>query len=119
MSAELQNQVRSLQQEVTKLQSENKALRGSADVKGKIQCIIGNVDEYAEEIDRLLPDADGDGKIDKIPFFGGINVLMQVTWDKIKETRLECYGKATEVEYPEGWKGAVLEFALKTVGIRL
>lgn len=114
-----QQQIELLKSQVTKLQQENQQLKGSVATKGKIQCIIGNVDEFANEIDLLLPDADGDGKIDKIPFINGWTAIMQLTWNKIKETRLECYGKVTEVELPAGWVGGAIQFALSTIGLKL
>lgn len=117
MSAELQ-QISQLKAQVAKLEEENNALRGSVETKGKIKCIIGNVDEYAEELDRLLPDADGDGKIDKLAFGSWIDIA-NTTWAKIKETRLECYGKHTVVELPDGWIGSAVGALLSLLKIRL
>ena len=84
---------------------------------GDAACYIGNVAELAEEVGDVLVE-DGDGKI-ILDFDGGIK-LLQVVWDKVKETVFECAGgQELQIKLREGILGGIIAAALSLVGFRL
>lgn len=79
-------------------------------------CYTGNLSELADEVSDVLVE-DVDGKI-ILDFDGGVQ-LLQVVWDKVKETALECADKKIEVKLPDGLLGSLVAAALSLVGFRL
>ena len=86
------------------------------DTFGKVGCYSANIAELASEINDELVVDEG-GKI-KISFFGWIK-LIQVFWNKIKETAVECEGKEVEVNLPDGIIGNVVNTLLGAIGLKL
>lgn len=90
--------------------------RSIKDVLMGANCYIGNLEELTEEVaDVLVEDADGKVVLD---FKGGVS-LLQVLWDKFKETAQECAGKEIKVVLPDGLVGQILGAALGLIGFRL
>jgi len=54
----------------------------------------------------------------KLDFKSGVE-LMQIVWDQVKETALECEGKEIEIELPGGVVGLIVGAALQAVGFKL
>lgn len=79
-------------------------------------CYLGNVAEmFDETADVLVEDADGKVKVD----FDGALQIIQVIWNKFKETMQECAGKEVEIVLPGGVIGGLVSAALGVLGIKL
>jgi hypothetical protein len=88
----------------------------AANIFDSIECYGSNLAELANTIDDQFVTEEGDiVKMDVMTVFA----LIQVLWDKIKETALECEGKEIRVDLPSNWVGMVLNAALAAVGLKL
>lgn len=90
--------------------------RGLKDALEDASCYLGNLEELTTEANEVLVE-DTEGKI-VLDFKGGVS-LLQIVWDKIKETVSECAGKEIEVKLPDGIAGSLIAAALQLVGFKL
>lgn len=86
------------------------------DVLKDASCYTGNIAELTEEVADVMVE-DQDGKV-ILDFKGGV-ALVQVLWDKFKETALECAGKEIQIKLPETLAGQLIGAALGLIGFRL
>lgn len=86
------------------------------DALGDVQCYTQNLAELVGEVDKEV-EVGPDGKI--ILEFDGVVSLLQIVWDKVKETALECEGKTIRVKLPDGIVGNLIGLALGAIGFRL
>lgn len=88
----------------------------AANIFDSIECYGSNLAELANTIDDQFVTEEGDiVKMDVTTVFA----LIQVLWDKLKETALECEGKEIKVELPNNWVGMALNAALAALGFKL
>lgn len=90
--------------------------RSIKDVLGDASCYIGNFAELTEDLSEVMVE-DEQGKV-ILDFEGAVNVI-QVTWDSVKETALECAGKEIEVRLPDGPLGIIIAAGLAALGFKL
>ena len=90
--------------------------RSIKDVLKDASCYTGNVSELAGELSGVMVE-DQDGKV-VLDFKGGVK-LLQVLWDKFKETALECAGKEVRVTLPDNLTGQIIGAALGLIGFKL
>lgn len=88
-----------------------------ADVIGKSECYLSNLSELAGELKEVAVELDG--SIIKIDSYQDVVIILQVLWDKFKETAKECEGKDIEVKLPSGLTGVILQAAMAAVGFKL
>lgn len=86
------------------------------DILAQGGCILGNVGEMFDETSDVMVE-DADGKV--ILNFEGARDVLQVVWNKFKETMSECAGKEIEVKLPSGYVGVILSAALAAIGFKL
>ena len=87
-----------------------------ADVLADANCYIGNLNELLADLgDVLVEDEDGVVRVD----FADAVKLIQVVWDAVKETSLECADKEIVVKLPEGLPGQLVAALLAIIGIKL
>lgn len=91
-------------------------VRSIKDVLGDAGCYLGNLSELTEEASEVLVE-DVDGKV-VLDFTGTIS-LLQILWDKVKETAQECAGKEITVKLPDGLVGQLIAAALTLIGFKL
>lgn len=87
------------------------------DVLGKSECYLANFAELAKELGEVV--VEDDGSVIKIDSHKEVVAILQVLWDKFKETAEECEGKKIEVEMPEGLFGMITSAAVSALGFRL
>lgn len=86
------------------------------DILAKGGCYLGNIAEmFDETADVMVENEEGKVVLD----FNGARDVVQVIWDKFKETMAECAGKEVEVRLPEGVIGGLVAAALGALGFRL
>ena len=83
----------------------------------KVECYTANVAELADEVEDMLFEENTEGVV--VLDFTGVKNLLQILWNKIKETAFECEGKRIEVRLPEGLVGTIIAAALAAVGFKL
>ena len=79
------------------------------------ECNIGNITELSETVRQEF--INPDGGLVKADFKTVIKFL-QIFWDKVKETALECNSVKIEVKFKGFWNGFV-KSALSLVGLKL
>ncbi len=98
------------------MQTNEVTRRSFKDVLSGAECYLGNLEELAGELDEVLVE-DEEGQI--VLTFDGVKSVVQVVWDKVKETVLECQGKEIVVKLPEGLVGNLLAATLQLLGFKL
>lgn len=83
---------------------------------GKGGCYAVNVGELLNEVDGQF--FDDEGKFIELDFDETVK-LLQIVWDKVKETAQECEGKEITVKLPQGVIGGIIAAALSVVGFKL
>lgn len=86
------------------------------DILAQGGCYLGNVAEMFDETSDVMVE-DADGKV--ILGFEGARDVIQIVWNKFKETLSECAGKEIEVKLPSGYVGIILNAALAAIGFKL
>lgn len=97
--------------------SEELKKAGLGDVLGKGECYLANFAELAADLKEVA--VEQDGSVIKIEGPQEVVAIVQVLWDKFKETALECEGKTIEVKLPGSWTGMILAAALNAIGFKL
>jgi hypothetical protein len=90
--------------------------RDIKDVLGGIECYTTNLAELIGEVEQEV-EVTPDGKI--VVDFQGVIDILQIVWNKIKETALECEDKQIEVKLPSGIVGNIIALALGAIGFKL
>lgn len=86
------------------------------DILADAGCYLGNLAEMFDETsDVMVENAEGKVVLD----FDGFRDVLQIVWNKFKETLSECAGKEIEVKLPGGYVGIILNAALAAVGFKL
>lgn len=93
------------------------AQKSIKDVFGKVECYTSNISELAGEINDEITVNEETNKIEID--LNGVASLLQVFWNKVKETAQECEGKTIEVKLPAGLAGNIISAALGLVGFKL
>lgn len=83
----------------------------------KIECYTANIAELADEIEDELFEENDTGVVTLD--FDAFKGLLQVVWNKVKETAFECENKRIEVKLPSGWVGTLIGAALSAIGFKL
>lgn len=85
------------------------------------ECYTANLSELAaklnKEIEFIENPETGEAQI-KLDFKSGME-LVQIIYDQVKETALECEGKELKIKLPGGIPGLIMSAALQAVGFKL
>jgi hypothetical protein len=83
----------------------------------KSECYLGNLSELSGELQEVA--VEDDGSVVSIQGPQDVVAIMQVLWNKFKETAAECEGKTIEVKLPDTWTGMIINAALAAIGFKL
>lgn len=87
------------------------------DVLGKAECYLANFSELAGDLNAVL--VEEDGTLLTIDDYKDVVAILQVLWDKFKETALECEGKTIEVKLGNDLVSSITKAALSVAGFNL
>ena len=83
----------------------------------QVECLSGNLAELLQQF-RLQHIDPNTGRLAVGSFEEGVDVV-QLLWDKVKETAGECYGAEIHVDFGDSIPARILEFLLLTLGFKL
>lgn len=86
-------------------------------VLGDAGCYLSNLAELAEELKDVA--VEDDGTVIKIDEPQDVVKILQVLWDKFKETAKECEGKEITVSLPGTLVGGAVSAILAFLGFKL
>jgi hypothetical protein len=86
-------------------------------VLGDAGCYLGNLAELAEELSAVA--VEDDGSVIKIDEPQDVVKILQVLWNKFKETAQECEGKEITVSLPSTLIGGAVSAILGFLGFKL
>tara|TARA_R100001086_G_C11700561_1_gene221245 strand:- start:230 stop:523 length:294 start_codon:yes stop_codon:yes gene_type:complete len=87
------------------------------DVLGGAECYLGNLSELAGELSDVIVSEEGD--LIKIENYQQVVKIIQVLWDKFKETAQECEGKTIEVKLGNDLVAMITKTTLSVLGFNL
>jgi len=87
------------------------------DVLGGAECYLANMAELAKELQGVL--VEQDGNIIKIDDYREVVAIVQVLWDKFKETAKECEGKEFEIKLGNDLVAMIVKTTLSVIGFNL
>ena len=87
------------------------------DFLSKSECYLGNLSELSSELLEVA--VEDDGKVVKIESPQQVVAIVQVIWNKFKETLQECEDRTIEVSLPDNFTGMIIKAALGTIGFKL
>ena len=86
-------------------------------ILGGAECYLGNLEELAAKLQDVL--VEEDGSLIKIDTYQEVVAILQVLWDKFKETAQECEGKTIEVKLGNDLIATIVAAGLNVIGFKL